>query len=132
MRPSKIPAIAGWVLSILIVAMLAGPSAMSKLTEWEGKAAAFEKLGFTVDVMYKIGLVEVAIAVLFLIPRTSFIAAILIAGYLGGATCAHVRVGEPFIPPVVIGVLTWVALGLRTPGLFRLAFGGSAPTALAN
>jgi hypothetical protein len=132
MRPSKIPAIAGWVLSILIVAMLAGPSAMSKLTEWEGKAAAFEKLGFTVDVMYKIGLVEVAIAVLFLIPRTSFIAAILIAGYLGGATCAHVRVGEPFIPPVVIGVLTWVALGLRTPGLFRLAFGSSAPTALAN
>ena len=92
MRPSKIPAIAGWVLSILIVAMLAGPSAMSKLTEWEGKAAAFEKLGFTVDVMYKIGLVEVAIAVLFLIPRTSFIAAILIAGYLGGATCGLERV----------------------------------------
>jgi hypothetical protein len=128
MRPSKIPAIVGWILSILIVAMLAGPSAMSKLTEWEGKAAAFEKLGFTVDVMYKIGLVEVGIAVLFLIPRTSFIAAILIAGYLGGATCAHVRVGEPFVPPVVIGVLTWVALGLRTPGLFRLAFGGSVPT----
>jgi len=115
--------IAGWIMSLLLAALLIGPSGMSKLLEWEGKAAAFGKLGFEVDVMSTIGIVEIVVAVLFLIPQTSVIGAILLTGYLGGATCAHVRIGESFIPPEVIGVLAWVALGLRNPGVFALAFG---------
>jgi hypothetical protein len=113
--------IAGWVLSSLLALMLIGASATSKFIEWEGKAKEFEKSGFTVEQMNKIGVVEVAITILFLIPQTSFIGAILLTGYLGGATVTHVRIGDSFVVPVVIGVLVWIALGLRKPGIFCLA-----------
>lgn len=115
--------IAGWVLSGLIALLLIGPSAMGKFTQWEGKAEMFAKLGWSEDVMFKIGIVEVAIAILFLIPRTAFVAAILLAAYLGGATAAHVRVGEPFFVPIILAVIAWIALGFRMPVVFQLAFG---------
>ncbi len=123
MNESKKPKIVGWILSVLIALFLIGASAMGKFTQWEGKGEMFGKMGWTEDVMFKIGIVEVAIAILFLIPRTSFVAAILLAAYLGGAVATHVRVGDPFFFPVIIGVLAWIALGLREPNVFRLAFG---------
>ena len=115
--------ITGWILSVLIALFLIGASAMGKFTQWDGKAEMFAKLGWNEDVMFNIGIVEVAIAVLFLIPRTSFVAAVLLAAYLGGATATHVRVGDPFFFPIIIGVIAWIALGLRRPEVFRLAFG---------
>ena len=96
---------------------------MGKFLEWEGKTEAFSKMGFTNDLMFKIGILEVLIAVCFLIPRTAFIGAILLTGYLGGATVTHLRVGEPFFMPIVIGVIAWIALGLRQPEVFSVAFG---------
>lgn len=121
MKVSK-SGIAGWVLSGLLAALLTVGSASGKFTEWEGKADMFAKLGWTTEVMFKIGIVEVASAILFLIPRTAFLAAILLTGYLGGATATHVRVGDPFYMPVIIGVVVWIALGLRDPRIFCAAF----------
>jgi len=115
--------IVGWVLSALISAFLIFASAMGKFTDWEGKTEMFAKMGWTEEVMFKIGVVEAAIAVLFLIPRTAFVAAILLAAYLGGATATHLRLSEPFFMPILIGIVVWVALGLREPDVFRLAFG---------
>jgi hypothetical protein len=46
-----------------------------------------------------------------------------LSAYLDGATSAHVRVGDPFFMPIVIGVLVWLALGLRNPAVFDLALG---------
>lgn len=116
--------ITGWVLTALLALMLIGVSAKAKLTAGEGEAKEFARIGFTTDQMFKIGIVEIVITVLFLIPRTSFLGAILLTGYLGGATVTHLRIGEPFIPPVVFGVIVWVALGLRQSKIFALAFGG--------
>ncbi|TWU20446.1 hypothetical protein Pla52o_43240 [Novipirellula galeiformis] len=113
----------GWGLSVLIALFLIGASAMGKVTQWEGKAEMFANMGWTEEVMFKIGIVEAAISILFLVPRTSFVAAILIAAYMGGATATHVRVGEPFFIPIIMGVVVWVALGLRNPDVFRLAAG---------
>lgn len=129
----KMTKIAGWILSALIAALL-GISATMKLTEWEGKAEAFGKLGYTVEVMSAIGMVEVIVTLLFLIPWTSFFGAVLLTGYLGGATASHVRIDEPWFMPVAVGVLVWVALGLRRPGVFPMAFlnrssGGSSTPA---
>jgi DoxX-like family len=124
--------ITGWVLSALIFLLLIGPSAMSKFMQWEGKSEEFAKMGWSEDVMFKIGVVEVSIAILFLIPRTAFIAAILLAAYLGGATATHVRLNEPFFAPIIIGVVAWVALGLRNPDVFRLAFGNDSSERLQN
>jgi hypothetical protein len=125
--------IVGWVLTGLVFLLLVGPSAMSKFLEWEGKEEAFAKAGFTVELMQKIGVLEVAIALLYLIPRTSFLGSILLTGYLGGAVVTHLRVGEPWFMPVVIGVVAWIGVALRTPGVFCLTLGkrptlGATPT----
>lgn len=125
MSGSKGQRISGWVLSGLLAAFLIIASAMGKFTDWEGKSEMFSKLGWSEDVMFTIGIVEVAIAILFLIPRTAFVAAILLAAYLGGAVATHIRVNDPFWFPIVLGIVAWIALGLRQPEVFRLAMGHS-------
>jgi uncharacterized membrane protein YphA (DoxX/SURF4 family) len=114
--------IVGWVLSVLLVAFLCLASASGKFVDFPNKEEMFAKMGWTTKVMFAIGIVEVVSALLFLIPRTAFIAAILLSAYFGGATATHVRVGEPFFIPIIFGVLTWVALGLRDSRVFQVAF----------
>jgi hypothetical protein len=117
----------GWVLSGIVVLFMCGPSAIGKFTEWEGKADLFGKLGLTNELAQKIGVLEIVISLLFLVPRAGFIAAILLTAYLGGAVCTHVRVGEPFYFPIILGVVVWIALGLRDPRVFRLALHPATP-----
>ena len=73
------------------------------------------RLGYP-DVMFGLGLVLLACTVLYVIPSTSVLGAILLTGYLGGAVASHVRVGEGLFPvffPVMVGVLVWLGLYLR-------------------
>ena len=100
-----------------------GPSAVGKFINWEGKDKMFSHIGFTNELIFNIGILEVILALLYLIPRTSFIGAILLTGYLGGATVTHLRVGDPFIIPIIIGIVMWIGLGLRYPTIFSLAMG---------
>lgn len=102
---------------------LGGVSASGKLfLDFPGKAEMFEKMGYSVGTMFWIGIVEVAAAVLFLIPQTSFLGAILLTGYLGGATEVHVRMKEPFVFPIIFGVLVWIGYWLRRPDVIQSAF----------
>ncbi len=114
--------IVGWVLSGLLTAFMLF-SSMGKFVDFPNKEEMFAKMGWSVDVMFNIGIVEAIIAVLFLIPRTAFVAAILITAYLGGAIATHVRVSEPFVFQIIIGIVYWVALGLRDRRIFELALG---------
>ncbi|MEI8379414.1 MAG: DoxX family protein [Planctomycetota bacterium] len=122
----------GWILSVLLAAFLGGASAMGKFTEWEGKAQMFEKMGFKTDLMFNIGILEIIIAILFIIPRTGFLGAILLTGYLGGAQVTHLRVGDMNFFPVILGVVIWIALGLRNPTIFNLALGQTGEPSPAN
>jgi hypothetical protein len=122
MTGSKTQRIVGWVLTALLGLFLIVGSAVGKFIEWEGKAEMFAKFGITTELVFKIGILEVIITVLFLIPRTAFLGAILLTGYLGGAMFVHIRVGDPFVMPLVMGVVIWVALALRRPEIWRLAF----------
>lgn len=117
--------LAGWILSVLIALMLIGPSAGGKLMDFDGKEEMFGKLGWSTGTMFYVAFVEIACALIFLVPQTSFFGAILLSAYLGGATAAHVRVDEPFFMPILIGVFVWIALGLRNPAVFSLALGHS-------
>lgn len=117
--------LAGWVLSGLIALMLIGPSAGGKLMDYEGKEKMFGEMGWQTSTMFYIGIVEIAIAIIYLIPRTGFIGAILVTAYLGGATATHVRVSQPFVFPIILGVLVWIAYGLRNPVIFTLGLGKS-------
>jgi hypothetical protein len=121
MKSSK-KQIAGWVLSGLIALFLIGASGVPKFVDWEGKEEMMAQLGWDTGVILRIGIVEIAIAILFLIPRTAFLAAILMTAYLGGAVATHVRIGDPFWFPIGLGVLAWVALGLRDERVFATAF----------
>lgn len=121
--------IAGWALTGLVAAFLSLVSASGKLLGGEAPAKMYEHIGWTPEVMFGVGVAEVACVALFLIPRTAFFGAVLLTAYLGGATAAHVRLSEAFFVPIVIATVVWVALGLRDRRVFSLAFGpGRAPT----
>ena len=81
------------------------------------------KLGWDTGVILKIGIVEVTLAILILIPRTAFVAAVLLTAYLGGAVATHVRAGHgafEILFPVLFGALLWVGLVLRDDRLRTL------------
>jgi hypothetical protein len=113
----------GWGLSGLIGIFLIAASGIPKFMDWPGKKEMFDHLGITEDLSAVLGVIEISVAVLFLIPRTSFTGAILVTGYLGGAVWTHLRVGDPWFFPIIIGLVMWIALGLRQPAIFALAVG---------
>ena len=121
--PSKTQRITGWVLTGLVGFFLIVASGVPKFIGFPGKQEMFDKQGITANLSTTLGIIEIAVAILFLIPRTSFIGAILVTGYLGGAVWAHLRIGDPWFFPIIIGVVMWVALGLRQPAIFALASG---------
>ena len=73
----------------------------------------FVHLGYPESLALAIGIVELACTVLYVIPQTAVLGAIVLTGYLGGATASHVRIGEPFHLAVLLGVLMWGGLYLR-------------------
>lgn len=80
----------------------------------------FVHYGYPEGAMLRITLVEIVCAIVYAIPRTSVLGAILLTGYLGGATATHVRVGEPFYLPILVGVVIWLGLYLRDTRLRAL------------
>lgn len=127
----KVQGIIGWVLSGLLAAFLIVASGVPKLMESsdpEMKKQMDEimtKIGWTAETIKIIGVLEIAITILYMIPRTGFLGAILVTGYLGGAIATHVRIGDAPIFPIVLGLLVWVALALRQPAIWRLAVGAN-------
>src|SRR5215472_4396276 len=72
------------------------------------------RLGYPARLVMYIGVVELVCLGAYLYPRTAVLGAVLLTGYLGGATATQVRVEDPwFICPVVIGVLVWAGLFMR-------------------
>jgi hypothetical protein len=117
----------GWILTALVGIFLIGPSGIPKFLNLPDMKVMMDKMGIDMAILPTIGIMELCFAVLYLIPRTSFIGAILVTAYLGGATFAHMRIGDVWIFPPIIGVIAWVALGLRHPTIFDLAFGKYPP-----
>lgn len=78
------------------------------------------RLGYPERVIVPLGVVLIVCTILYLIPKTAVLGAILLTGYLGGAVATHVRAGEPVFSVVfaiVFGVLVWLGLYLRNPTL---------------
>lgn len=124
---SQLKHIAGWVLTGLVGFFLIGASGVPKFLDWEGKTELMAKLGLPISLLPAIGTVEILVTILYLIPRTSFLGAILITGYLGGAILTHLRVNDPWYFPIIIGVIAWLGLALRQPLIFKLLFRGTSP-----
>jgi DoxX-like family len=86
-------------------------------------AEAFARLGFPLSLSHGLGIIELVCIVIYVIPRTSILGAILLTGYLGGATAAQVRVDNPLFEtlfPAIFGVLIWAGVYLREDRLRAL------------
>ena len=103
----------GRVLSALPVLGLFASASMKLSHSADFLKMWVDHFGFQESSATPIGIVEILVAVLYAIPRTSALGAILITGYLGGAICTHVRVGDPFIPPLLLAIMVWAGLFLR-------------------
>jgi hypothetical protein len=126
LQPSKVKRRIGWGLSWLVGLFLIGASGVPKFMDWPGKAEMLNHMGIAANLLPRIGVLEILVGVLFLIPRTSFLGAILVTGYLGGAVMTHVRIGDPafnVVFPGIIGLIMWIGLALRQSAIFSLAFG---------
>jgi hypothetical protein len=92
-------------------------SGIMKLTRIDPVLEGFAKLGYPASLVLGIGIVEIACVVIYLIPRTAILGAILLTGYLGGAVATHVRIGDPLfsqaLMPFYLGVLAWGGIYLR-------------------
>jgi len=79
------------------------------------------KFGYPERELLILGVVEFVCALLYAIPRTAFLGAILVTGYFGGAIATQVRVGDPtFFSPLLLGIFAWAGLYLRDDRLRAL------------
>lgn len=114
--------IAGYILCGVVAAFLLCLSVPPKLTA-TGPYDMAEHIGYPWQTMRTIGVVELVIALLLVMPRTGFWGALLITAYLGGATASHVRIADPFFVPIVMATVMWIGVLLRMPGLAPLLAG---------
>jgi hypothetical protein len=107
---------AGRVISAL-VAFVFAMSAFMKVRGGEEVTQGMAHLGLPEAVTVPLAIVEISCLAVYLVPPTSVLGAVLLTGYLGGAVCAHLRVGDPVYTPIAIGALVWLGLYLREPRL---------------
>ena len=110
---------AGRIISALPVLMLFF-SGIVKLIKPAIIVEGLVRFGYPENLALGIGILELSCTVVYVIPRTSILGAILLTAYLGGAIATHVRIGDPFFGPVVLGVLVWIGLYLRDDRLRAL------------
>lgn len=115
---------AGRIISALPILFLLFDASM-KLIKTVPVVEGTVKLGYQESTIVPLGIVLLVCTVLYAIPQTSVLGAMLLTGYLGGAVATHVRVGDPLLThvlfPVYMGILVWLGLYLREPRLRALA-----------
>jgi hypothetical protein len=112
----------GRILSAGIALFLISDGIMKMLKNSHILAASAD-LGFSANAIAGIGLLLLACTLLYVIPRTAILGAVLLSSYLGGAVAAEVRVGHPVFEcllPVVFGVVLWAGLFLRDAELRQI------------
>ena len=97
------------VLASLVFLM----SAVMKLVGGPALQQGMAHLGIPLSLTVGLAILEMSCVVVYLIPTTAVLGAILLTGYIGGAICAHLRVGDPFLVQIALGVLVWLGLYLR-------------------
>jgi hypothetical protein len=102
----------GYILSAIPVLMLLF-SAVMKLLRPPAVVQAFTHLGIPEKLIIPLGILELSCTLIYIVPQTSVLGAILLTGYLGGAILTHLRVGEAVIAQFIFGVVLWGGLFLR-------------------
>ena len=110
----------GWVISGLVTAFMLF-DAVGKFVKPAAVVEAFARTGWPIELSATIGAILLFCTILYVVPQTSVLGAILLTGYLGGAVATNLRLENPLFShtlfPVYFGVLVWVGLWLREPAL---------------
>jgi hypothetical protein len=113
---------AGWAMSGLVILFLTFDGGM-KLAQLPIVAETSAQLGWPSDpaTIYLLAALVLGSTLLYAVPRTAILGALLLTGYLGGAVATHVRIGSPLFSHILFGVyvgmLAWGGLWLREPRL---------------
>ena len=97
----------------VLVSLVFLMSAFMKLKGGAEVMQGMAHLGLPESLILPIAILEVSCVVIYLIPATSILGAILLTGYIGGAICTHLRVGDPFFIQIALGIFVWLGLYLR-------------------
>jgi hypothetical protein len=119
--PSKAARISGWVLTILAALFFLVDGVM-KIAKAAVSVQGSADLGWPESLVAPIGYMLTIFTILYVIPRTAVIGAILISAYLGGAVAIMMAAGKPFAFPIIFCLLMWAGLGLREPRIRALLF----------
>ena len=95
-------------------------SAVMKLVGGAEVKEGIAHLGLPDSMLTPLSILELRCTVVYLIPATAVLGAILLTGYIGGAICTHWRVGDPFLIQVALGILVWLGIYLREDRLKAL------------
>lgn len=120
---SKIARWAGYIITTLVVLFLLFDCTI-KLLNLPVAVDGTVVLGYPASVVVPLGILQLICLIIYLIPQTSVLGAILITGYLGGAIATHVRLENPLFShilfPVYVGLMIWGGLYLRNQRLRAL------------
>jgi hypothetical protein len=109
---------AGRIMSAVVVIALLADGAIQLFAPAQ-IASLLQETGFAMSLTHVVGSIALACAILYAIPATAVLGSILLTGFLGGAICAHVRIGELGSPPEIIslllGAMAWGGLYARDP-----------------
>jgi hypothetical protein len=113
----------GWILSGIVIAFMAADAGSNLLAIAPTKKAALET-GFPLDQMWLIGALALICLILYPIPTTSVLGAIILTGFLGGEITSHLRVAGTLTPEMIVslilGVTAWGGLWVRDPRIRAL------------
>ncbi len=110
----------GRIISALPVLMFV-PGIVMGLTHNPQALAGMKQFGWSEDGLLLTAALMIGCGILYLVPRTAVLGAILMTGYFGGAVATHARLHDPmWVVPVVCGILTWLGLYLRDTRLHEL------------
>lgn len=124
--PSDIPAVSskpllwtGRILSILAVLFMLFDT-IGHIVKPAPVVQAFAQLGVPLHLAITLGIIQLICIILYVVPSTAVLGAVLLTGYLGGAVAIHLRIGNPVFEctfPIIIGIIFWAGLLLRDPAL---------------
>ena len=123
-RPTPTPKamrLTGRIISAIPALFMGGMGAFMLVAKPDQMVEGMTKYGYPAGVAKPLVIVQIISVLLYVIPQTAVLGAILLTGYLGGAVATHVRAGEAWFFPVIFGVLVWLGLYLRDARVRALA-----------
>src|SRR5690606_14609663 len=110
---------AGWIMTALLLLFLLPASVAPKFLNLPAAVDALVEIGWPTQYLLLLGVIDLDGFILFVIPRTSLLGAVLMTGLLGGAIASHLRAGSPLFSHTLfggyLGLFMWIALWLRDP-----------------